>query len=48
MSPDRRFGAGTHPNSAKASALALISALNRTVLAGAHRLTPREAALPVT
>ena len=33
----QRFGAGTHPNIAKASALALISALNRTVSAGARR-----------
>ena len=31
----QRFGAGTHPNIAKASALALISALNRTVSDGA-------------
>ena len=54
----QRFGAGTHPNIAKASALALISALNRTVAAGARRAdagpadarraVPKEAALPVT
>ena len=54
----QRFGAGTHPNIAKASALALISALNRTVSAGARRAdagpadarraVPKEAALPVT
>ena len=54
----QRFGAGTHPNIAKASALALISALNRTVSAGARHAgvrhagarhaTPKEAALPVT
>ena len=44
----QRFGAGTHPNIAKASALALISALNRTVSAGARHPAPKEAALPVT
>ena len=44
----QRFGAGTHPNIAKASALALISALNRTVSAGARHRAPKEAALPVT
>ena len=44
----QRFGAGTHPNIAKASALALISALNRTVSAGARHSAPKEAALPVT
>ena len=54
----QRFGAGTHPNIAKASALALISALNRTVAAGARHAgvrhagarhaAPKEAALPVT
>ena len=54
----QRFGAGTHPNIAKASALALISALNRTVSAGARHAgaphadaphaVPKEAALPVT
>ena len=37
----QRFGAGTHPNIAKASALALISALNRTVSAGARHRHPR-------
>ena len=44
----QRFGAGTHPNIAKASALALISALNRTVAAGTHHAAPKEAALRVT
>ena len=44
----QRFGAGTHPNIAKASALALISALNRTVSAGTQAPPPKEAALPVT
>ena len=43
----QRFGAGTHPNIAKASALALISALNRTVAAGVQP-APKEAALPAT
>ena len=49
----QRFGAGTHPNIAKASALALISALNRTVAAGAHHSAPAhhpalaEAVLPI-
>jgi len=33
----QRYGVGTHPNIAKASALALISALNRTVSAGSGR-----------
>ena len=44
----QRFGAGTHPNIAKASALALISALNRTVSAGARRAAPAGSAVPVT
>ncbi len=44
----QRFGAGTHPNIAKASALALISALNRTVSASARRAAPQGSALPVT
>ena len=44
----QRFGAGTHPNIAKASALALISALNRTVAAGSHHSAPKEAAIPAT
>ena len=44
----QRFGAGTHPNIAKASALALISALNRTVAAGVQRPAPKQAAIPAT
>ncbi len=44
----QRFGAGTHPNIAKASALALISALNRTVAAGTRHPAPKEAAIPAT
>ena len=43
----QRFGAGTHPNIAKASALALISALNRTVAAGVQP-APKEAVIPAT
>ena len=39
----QRFGVGTHPNIAKASALALISALNRTELAAGVGTTTKAA-----